>query len=95
MAGTIDGLNKAADSIAYSMVKQAPMNRRRSSLIDAVVRNVMFDDLVVLEKDFVNVRVDRPEIALEVGHESRDRWVGNREQRPTTSRMRFSSPGPK
>ena len=33
MAGTIDGLNKAADSIAYSMVKQAPINLRRSSLL--------------------------------------------------------------
>ena len=33
MAGTIDGLNKAADSIAYSMVKQAPINLRRASLI--------------------------------------------------------------
>jgi hypothetical protein len=35
MAGTIDGLNKAADSIAYSIVKQAPMNRRRTSLTAA------------------------------------------------------------
>ena len=33
MAGTIDGLNKAADSIAYSIVKQAPINLRRPSLI--------------------------------------------------------------
>jgi hypothetical protein len=40
----------------------------------------MFDGLVVLEKDIVNVRVDRPEIALELANESRDRCLGNREQ---------------
>ena len=40
----------------------------------------MFDGLVMLEKDIVNVRVDRPEIALEVGNESRDCCLGNREQ---------------
>ena len=39
----------------------------------------MFDGLVVLEKDFVNVWVNRPEIALEVGNESRDCCLGNRE----------------
>ena len=33
MAVTIDGLNKAAHSIAYSMVKQAPINLRRALLI--------------------------------------------------------------
>ena len=32
IAGTIEGLNSAADSIAYSIVKQAPMSRRRRSL---------------------------------------------------------------
>ena len=36
----------------------------------------------MLEEYCVNVRVDRPEIALEVGNESRDRWLGNGEYAP-------------
>ena len=79
MAGTIDGLNKAADSIAYSMVKQAPMNRCRASLTAPWIWNVMFDGRVVLAKDVVDVRMDRPEIALEVGQQGRDGRFGNGE----------------
>jgi len=40
----------------------------------------MFDRLVVLEKDVVNVWVDRPKIALEIGNQSRDSCLGNRQQ---------------
>ena len=39
----------------------------------------MFDGLVVLEEYFVNVGVNRPEIALEVGNESRHGCLGNGE----------------
>jgi hypothetical protein len=40
----------------------------------------MFDDVVMLEKDIVNVWMDEPEIALEIGNESRDCDLGNRER---------------
>jgi hypothetical protein len=42
----------------------------------------MFDGLVVREEYFVNVWVDRPEVALEVGNESRDGCLGNGEYAP-------------
>ena len=56
MAGTIEGLNKAADSMAYSMVKQAPMNRCRTSLTDQLYADELRDyeqqDLVRVEYAF-------------------------------------------
>ena len=42
----------------------------------------MFDGLVVLEENCVDVWVDRPEIALEVGNQSGDGCLGNGEDAP-------------
>ena len=55
----------------------------------------MLDRLEVLEKNVVDVRVNRPEVAFEVGQQSLDLGLGNGDSLPMMSRIRFSSPGPK
>ena len=67
MAGMIDGLKSATASMAYSMVKQAPMNNFRGWLKPESTATDVRICVIMLFKDVVKIGVAGAESSLKLG----------------------------